>query len=188
MAPIPPNATARIFVDYITGNGATAQEHTLAVRYAPSATPQSAQTALAVVLNAIGASVMRQGWRVLGVRNQPLGSDFTVPVDVVSQLSSFVGTSTSAWPASNEALELRWVGRDYLYGRKVSFSLFGVGVAVPDNYRFPVGGSSPAWVGSTVSALNTYTDTFVSIAGNPATWYSYVNAQFNSYWEDRLRG
>jgi len=125
---------------------------------------------------------------VLGVRNQVLGGDITIPVEVVSQLSSFVGTSTASWPVSNEALEWRWVGRDYMNGRRVSLSLYGLRLPVPDNYRLPVGGASPAWVGNSVTALNSFTDTFISIGSNPATWYSYVNAQFNSYWEDRLRG
>lgn len=187
MAPLPENNTGRYFVDYVTGNVAVSQEHTLVVRCATTAGGVQAQDAVLSFLGSIGAVNFRPGWRVLRVRHQEAFTDFSVPVPLTATLSAFVGTFGSAGAAWGEALEARWVGRSSLDGRRTALSLYGLAINIPDNFRLPAGGSSPAWVQNSINNLNGASNPFYTISGSEPVWYDYINVQLNSYWESRLR-
>lgn len=190
MAPLPQNNTARVFFDYITGNQPSSTEHTVAWRSTgPGTTNADVQNTFLGFLQALGAGTLMAGWRVLRVRVQEQGQNFSLPVPVVAGLAAFVGTNASTYPQNREAEEWVWSGRSATSGRRVDFSLYGLAPLVPANFRFPVGGSSPAWVAGTVNYLNGTSAPVgpLVIDFTEPTWYQYVNVQYNSYWEERIR-
>lgn len=160
------------------------------VRFTPATgTVADAQTVLGNLLGAIGAANFRQGWRPLRARASASGSNFSVPVALIAPLSSFVGTNGNAYSPRRETEEWTLQGRSTASGRRVDISLYGISTAFPDNFRLPVGGSSPAWVGSVVAFLNGpgAVSAPLAIDGTQAIWYSYINANQNSYWERQKR-
>ena len=186
MAPLPPNATARYFIDYVTGNAATSREHTVQIRCSNETSPADAQTAFLALLNAMGTPRFGTGWRVLRVRFQQAGTDFSIPVTLDPALGSFVGTGGAVTPP-NEALELTFQGRSFTSGRRGDLSLYGTaGYNLATNYRLTPG--EAAWVGDAVAVLNSVeTIVWRAIDGTRLTFYPYANWNFNSYWERKLR-
>lgn len=191
MAPINPNNTGRVYFDYLTGNLATSQEHTLMMRFAvgPGFDLGDAQDIFLDFLNAYGTVEFATGWRVQGVRLSQVGDDFSLPFPVTPALAAFVGTGGNLGP-SQEAREWTHQGRSFTTGRRVDLSLYGVVEADPDNFR--VTGGVSGFAAKVAAAANyltlaSTTGYFVAIDGNAATWYQYLNMNYNSYWERRIR-
>lgn len=186
MAPLPQNSTARFFFDYVTGNAATSQEHTVQVRCSNETSPEDAQGAFLDLLNAMGTARFGNGWRVLRVRHQPAGTAFSVPVTLSASLAAFVGTGGAVSPPS-EAIELTYQGRSFTSGRRGDLSLYGtVGYSLTTNYRLTPGEAS--WVGTAVAVLNSVESiVWRAIDGTRLTFYPYANWNYNSYWERKLR-
>lgn len=186
MAPLPQNSTARYFFDYVTGNAATSQEHTVQMRVANPVTDVSAQDGFLALLNAMGTARFGNGWRVLRVRYQASGSDFSVPIALTASLAAFVGTGGAVSPPS-EAIELTFQGRSRVSGRRGDLSLYGtVGYSLTTNYRLTPGEAS--WVGAAVLELNqAEAGLWLAIDSTGLEWYPYANWNYNSYWERKLR-
>lgn len=187
MAPLPQNSTARVFFDYITGNAATSVEHTMGFRVASSMDDNQKQLAVSTFLNAIGATLLVVGWRIVRCRVQAAGSNFSLPVPLIAGLASLAGENLDAFSPEREAVEWTWQGRSTSTGRRVDVSIYGIAAAVPPNFRIPAGVGSPNWVNNTIAQLNGAATEILVIDGTEAIWYNYVNANYNSYWERRLR-
>lgn len=189
MAPLPANNTGRIFYDYVTANTAGV-EHTVAWRVPLGDFSSTvAQDEFLAFLQAVGAGTFRVGWRLIRARYQAAGAAFSTPLALNAGLTAFVGTNSVSYPAQREAEEWTWQGRSNTSGRRVDFSLYGLAVNPPSNFRYPAGGASPAFVALSVNRLNTQEalGRAVAIDGSSPTWYPYVNFNANSYWERRLR-
>lgn len=189
MAPLPANGTTRFFYDYVTGSGPFAKEHTLIQRVTgtPDTDAETPQLALSDFLDSIGEGIFALGWQILRVRVQAAGTNFSLPVTMLTELQNFEG-SASAIAAPDEAREWTWQGRSQTSGRHVDFSLYGLNAILPATFRYEAGGSSPAWVAASVASLNANNANFFkAIDNSPAVWYQYVNANFNSYWESEIR-
>lgn len=187
LAPLPANNTDRWFLDYITGSASTAAEHTMALRLPVTAGVDGASGAFYHILASVGASGFWVGWRPIRMRYQAAGSDFSVPAGMGSTLSAFVGTgSSTGYLASYEALELTLQGRSYTSGRRVDFSLYGVRLASGiGNFRYTASAGAP--FSTLINAVQTWPLAPLTIDGSTPTWYSYVNANYNSYWEQQQR-
>lgn len=191
MAPLNPNTTGRVYFDYITGNQATSQEHTLMMRFAVGAGFDlgDAQEEMLAFLQSYGATEFADGWRIQGIRlSQPL-QDFSLPFTLIPTLAAFVGTGGSLSP-SQEAREWTHQGRSFTSGRRVDLSLYGIVENDPANFRIIGGpGTFPTKVATAATNLNLQSAAgyFVAIDGTPATWYPYLNMNYNSYWERRIR-
>jgi len=190
MAALADNGTARLWIDYVTGSSGI--EHTLKVRPADGSQAgyEAAMNTLGVVFGLIGAVNFRQNWRVIRGRVAQQGSDISVVVPLVPALSNFVGTSTQTYSPDREAVQYGFIGRSPTTGRRVSMFLFGLrGTISLSTFRI-VGGAAgdPLWVQNVANALNGSENTNIrTIDGSVATWYNYVNIQYNSYWERRIR-
>lgn len=191
MAALPENFTSRLFVDYVTGDQTTSQEHTFQIRGGgEGVTGDTLQDYAELFLLGVGAQNLRAGWRVLRARLQQANTSFSVPLALTSGLDTFVGTSNGNLVPADEAREWAWEGRSFTSGRKVSISLFGLTAATPNNFRLVAGGTAPAWVQASINALNNPSvpaNVGTTIDGTKPTWYGYVNVQYNSYWERRIR-
>ena len=191
MAPLPQNNTDRLFLDYVTGNSPTSREHTFQVRFSGGqgqlATVQSRALGF---LSAPTASFYRDGWRVIRARYQAGGTNFSVPVSLISGLAAFVGNNTPTYAERFEAVEITFQGRSFSSGRRVDVSLYTALSDAQLNFRVPTGPTAlPAQLGAMVAQLNgaSADNAFLSIDGTFASFYSYANYNYNSYWERRSR-
>ena len=185
MAPLAPNLTTRVFYDYITQEDGL--EHTFQVRGPASDLPAAAHQAVTDLFAAMGASRFATGWKFLRARVQFTGSDFSLPTVLPPGLFTFVGTG-GALSKQNEAVEYTFQGRAANSGRRVDLSLYGlVGITLDGSYRIVAGDPDYAWLDDAVGVLNTAVDAFKALDGQTATWYPYLNYQWNSYWERRMR-
>lgn len=187
MAPLPANTTARIFLDYVTGLTTTATEHTLSIRYNDAVGNVAAQEAALELLQALTPGRLAQDWRIIRVRNQNAGTDFSVPVAAIPGLIAFIGTAGSL-SIEDEARELRFVGRSFSTGRRASISLYGWDAFPVTNTAFRLTPSDDPIIGDVQAVLrDKQPDVFICIDGSSASWYSYANWQYNQFWEAELR-
>jgi hypothetical protein len=185
MAALPANNTSRWFLDYVSSSGAAAREHTASIRLSTGSNATAANAKFLQILTAIGAGNLRNGWRALRLRFQDAGAVFSVPVTMSSGLAAFVGTqSISGYQVAQEALQWTWQARSFTTGRRVGFYLFPCSNVSPSVFR-----SSIAPLGTTVvAALNDDTNGDVlCVDGSSVSFGSYVNINYNSYWERNLR-
>jgi hypothetical protein len=194
MAPIAENLTHRIFFDYVTGVVAgTSKQHTICWRLNESVTPEdaisSAQGRMLALLGNIQPAAFRAGWAVEGVRFSVAGTDISLPVDVDAALAAFVGTSVEAgWNPSSEAIQYRMEGRSPTTGVRTSMSLYGVYYPTVDA-DFRITPSQGSFVSDWRNALTEIGGPpLVCRDGSAVNWYNYINTQYNSYWERRIRG
>jgi len=191
LAPLPQNNTARVFIDYVTGTGTDSKPHTVQIRHDGSETNVAgAQLAFLNVLEALGASLFRDGWKVTGVRSQEEGSNFSFPVPIISGLAAFEGTATGDYAPADEASEVTFQGRSFTSGRRVDFSLYTAVIGPGQNFRFTVADPSlGALVQDAIDALVEAGEggIFLCIDGTVPSWQLYMNQNNNSYWEDQIR-
>lgn len=184
MAPLPPNNTARLWIDYVVGG----IEHTFQVRYNANQPTIDVVDTVAAILGFIEGE-LASSFAVQGARVAPAGSNISVPFDISgSALAGFVGTNGSDLPANNAPREISWTGRSHTTGRRVEWSLYGYMPNTPANYRWGPG-ETVASSSQVIAALNAASAAgiFVAIDGTPAVWKPYVNVNFNSYWENEVR-
>lgn len=182
MPPLPPNSTARVTVFYTTGR----IEHQLTCRYEQPVTPAGAVQFVAQFLDELRPLLPNQ-WRTLRATNQAAGSNLSLPLSL-DNLDGFAGSSTEGLvPADQEPKQVNFIGRGPSDGHKVRVGLFGMFVATTARFRL----ETPAYsqLDGAVDVLNTASaaGAFITIGGQLATWYRYVDVQYNSYWETRAR-
>lgn len=185
MAPLPPENTARLFIDYEVAN----VPHSFQVRF--DATVRSVFAVANDVYSILNfaASGLSTSFIVTGARVAAANSAISLPYSLEgTDLFGFSGDNTGTLPESEYPRELVWVGRSPTSGRRVRFSLYGYVGNTPGNYRFGPGevvfSSLPV-----ISALNAASTagSFIAIDGTAATWYGYVNVNYNSHWESEAR-
>lgn len=190
MAPLPQNNTNRLLFDYVTGDVATSQAHTCAVRYNPAERDVGdVQADFLSVLAGFGEGLFRVGWKVTGVRVQAAGSNFSLPVTMIASLAAFEGIASVGYTPKLEAVELTFQGRSTTSGRRVDFSIYNALFDVGDNFRFLEGSAGASWVADVLDAVRAASavGSFLAIDLSAPTWYGYANANYNSYWERRMR-
>jgi hypothetical protein len=85
------------------------------------------------------------------------------------------------------------VGRSPTTGRRSRLSLYGTSLLnenFPPDFRLDVGNAGYGAVAAAIDVLNSAPGegtSFRSIDGSPVVWYEYANANYNSYWERRIR-
>lgn len=189
LTPLPPSNTGRLFLDYVTGNAATSQEHTVQFRFGslPVANPDVAMFSFYNLLTEMGANTFANGWRVTGARVAAQGSDVTLPYTLSTELSTFIGLG-GALATRLEPQQWTWQGRSLASGRRGSFGLFGLTTDTPANFRLYAGVTgAPAWVDASVDILGGTTAPVQCIDGSVLEFYRYVNANYNNHWERRAR-
>lgn len=192
MAPMPLNETHRVWFDYVSGSWSAAKEHSIMWRaYSGSdleAVVSGFQARMLVFLTGIGASRLALGWRVIRVRAAAAGSDFSLPVGIEPDLAAFEGSGAyGATPVAFEAIEQSYQARSTVSGRRAKFSVYGILQAqVAEKFRVEPG--ELPWVAPSLAALTEIGGPqLVAVDGTPVVWYSYVNQNYNSYWERAMR-
>jgi hypothetical protein len=176
MAPLPPENTARFWVDYSDGN----HPHTLLLRYSPSAGLSAIQAVAAEFLAALSTDLYLL--TITGARAAASGSVVSVP-------EAWGGDATygsAAQPPASAPLQLCFVGRT-TFGRIAKWFMYGFKGVVPDSYRFFPGDDSVLDAAVTILRNAALTGKLLAIDGELPSVYPYVNIQFNSYWETQAR-
>lgn len=190
MAPIDPNETARVWLDYTTGGGSTAQLHTIMMRHNGTGAGDAAAAldALAAFIGAAEPQSFFDGWQVTGARYSEAGSSISLPTGIPAGMVGFVGTGQELANRVSQSREVRFVGRGTTSGRRVSLSLYGMVDNLFNEADFRVERTGAAWVDRMLDVIEGQgVQLFVTVAGDRATFKDYANWQFNSYWEGALR-
>lgn len=178
MAPLPENNTNRFWVDYNDGMN----DHSLQVRYDDSGGGLTfAKSSAALFLTALSPQLY--AITVTGARY----SLATTTISLPTPWSASTTFGTGAMPGSVAPRQLCYLARDG-QGRQVRWFVFGCKLETPNDYRFSLGENSDlaeAW-GVISDAQNG--GAFLSIAGLNPEMYSYIDVNFNSYYEAKTRG
>lgn len=176
MAPLPPESTARFWVDYNDGNN----DHSLLMRYAPSAGLSAIQAVAGQFLTAL--SPVLYLITILGARAANSGSVITVP----EAWEGDATYGTGAQPPVAAPLELCFVGRTAL-GRMAKWFMYGFRNGLPASYRFFPSDDSNLDAAVTILRNAALTGKLLAIDGGVPGVYPYINIQWNSYWESQAR-
>jgi len=177
MAPLPPQSTARFWVDYNDGEN----DHSLMVRFDEGdLTTGEVSDYVASFLESIEDFLYEI--TISGARYAAINSVVSIPV-LWTGLSTY---GVDPMPTLLAPREIRWEGRDQ-NGRRVNFSVYGGKFTSPDTYRIVSDGANLPNVG--VIAINDASSVgaFLTISGLRPTMKNYVNINFNSYWEAEAR-
>lgn len=175
MAPLPPNSTARVKIQYNTCEF----DHELQIRYAAPNTVDDVITEFNSFINAIegllfestfiGAQVAASGSNVF---NDVAGS---WPVTWGSGVGAKVST---AWYYD-------FIGRS-VDGRRVRMAVFGAKqISTTDDYR--AFSAEVADIEAGVAVLNGAEGVFLSINQFQPIWKPYANSGVNAYWRNKIR-
>lgn len=190
MAPLPDSNTGRVWVDYNTGGGATAQNHTVMIRYSPAlgGTFAEALVELCTALVTPGSAEYFTGWAFTGARHAAPGSEISFPITIPAPFLAFSGTGGTPATRQEQSREVKFVGRSASQGRRNNFSVYGVASGNFTDEDFRVNAIESNYPDTVLSVINeAEAGSWVAIDGSFTVWYPYMNWQFNSYWERKLR-
>jgi hypothetical protein len=119
---------------------------------------------------------------IQGCRYAGEGSDISSPILWTGDATYGTGTM----PAVRAPLQVCWLGRDS-QGRRYRNFVFGLEFTVPDNYRSPAITGNIAANGLESLISSQALGVFLTIAGLAPTMYTYVDVNYNSYWERKVR-
>lgn len=177
MAPLPPENTARFWLDYHTINHA----HSLMWRFdADDATISVVEGDVHSFLT--GLTPVLYALTVDSARFAAKGSVVSVPV--AWEHAASYGTGDE--PLAGGPIEIRYEGRS-VGGRRGHTSLYGYKAGVPGTFRIGITPSTPlddgliALIGAGVHR------SYLAIDEQRMNMKTYVNINFNSYWEAKQR-
>lgn len=174
MAPLPPESTARYFVDYIQGT----VEHTLMVRVGPSVALSEFDPVMMNVFSTLAPLVVTT--LISGVRYAAIGQPFSNPVP--SELAGdYFGTGAPT--PEQMASYIDFVGRSPT-GRRARLTFFGVDAGL-SGFRYTP--QEHAAIGTLVNTFNDALNIFLAIDGSKPTFKNYGNTGIHAYWTKELR-
>lgn len=177
MAPLPENSTDRVWLDYTDGHN----PHSLLVRHTGGQT--NVGSVLAQINLFFGALAPQMYLiTVTGARYSDQGSVFSFPVAWEGPASY----GTGAMPGSLAPRQLCYLARDTT-GRRVRWFVFGCKLETPNDYRFNLTENADLAEAWNVISLAQQNNIFCTIAGVNPTLYSYIDVNFNSYYEAKTR-
>lgn len=174
MAPLPPESTARAWLDYSDG----INEHSMMMRLGPTATLVNINASFAALLAAM--SPLLYVVTIVGLRVASDNSNVTNPATWTGAATYGTGTLTG----DNAPRELRFQGRA-ADGRRGSVSVYGYSGTIPTSYRL----QALDEIQDAIAILDAgyAQDLWLSISTLRLIWKPYASFNFNSYWEKEQR-
>ncbi len=177
MAPLPIDSTPRFWLDYTDG----IFDHTMMFRYSASTTLSDVMGGVDNFLNQLSPDLYEI--TILGARAAASGSNVSLPVTWEG-----AGTYGSGGALAVTApRELTFLARAS-DGRRSRVSVYGLKLSTPDTYRFNPDDDSAIDSAVAALALMASSSQWISISVHALTVYTYVDVNFNSYWERKSRG
>jgi hypothetical protein len=177
MAALPPENTRRIWVEYFDG----VNNHEVMLRGDTDTTVGELMEVAHDFFTALEPKLYVI--TIIGVRYAETGSTISNP-EVWTGDPSY---GTGAMPAINAPREIAFEGRSP-DGRLVSYSMFGSSVSTPADYRFSLGEDADLDNARNVLSVAHAAGILCTISGSSAILKTYINFNFNSYWEREARG
>jgi hypothetical protein len=178
VAPLPINNTTRTWVDYHDGFN----PHSLLIRHSGGAAAVTEVLGMAAVF--LGAlSPQMYVISITGARYSVVNTTVSLPV-------AWPGAATygsGAMPAVRRPFQICYLARS-AGGRMVRWFIFGCKLEAPANYRYELSASTELQDGWDVLSESQDVGAFLAIDGLNPTLYSYVDANWNSYHEEKARG
>jgi len=174
MAVLPPESTARFFIDYSTEN----QNHTLLCRSNGIVSPGALGANVDTLLTAL--TTLFSLITIVGVRFAAQGSTFSFPVISGIEGNTY-GASTIG--SDNAPHQLNFIGRSS-GGKRCRVGIFGFKGAT-SSWRLHDAESGP--IGNAINHLNASVGLWLAIDGIEPVWYPYANVLFNAYWTRNVR-
>lgn len=177
MAPLPENNTDRFWVDYTDG----VNSHSLQVRFdGDDTTVNAVMASIDDFLLALSPELYTL--TVQGARVSSAGSNITVPVVWTGGITY----GSFAMPADLAPRQICFLGRDGL-GRRVRWFVFGWNSTPPDPFRIGITPST-AFDNALLAIQAGHTiETWLTISGQVPSMYTYVDINYNSYYEAKSR-
>lgn len=176
MAGLPVNNTGRLVLRYNDG----VNNHNLLMRFPETVTDAAVQAVMQDFLAALEPSLYLI--TIIGLTEYAINSNVGFPVAWTGDASYGSGTM----PDVAAPLQLRWEGYSF-GGRKVSFSMWGGSFVVPDQYRYQAGAVAAFDDARQVLFDAMGAGTICAIDGIAANMKTYININYNSYWERQAR-
>lgn len=178
MAPLPENNTARVWIDYHDG----INPHALQIRHnGGSGNHPNVLAAAAALFSAL--SPQMYAITITGARYSPQGSTISLPL--AWEAAGSYGSG--AMPGLRAPFQICYLGRSSS-GRQVRWFIFGCKLEAPNSYRFPLIADSELSDGWNAIIAGQADGAFLAIDGGDPAMYNYVDANFNSYFEEKQRG
>lgn len=176
MAPLAPENTSRLIVDYLIG---TLRHHAV-FRFGAGVTSTDAITAARAIITLLKPLITTNS-SFNGARWAAAGSVISLPV---TWGAAILGTSVEPFASHENAQFLSFVGRSS-DGRRYKLTFFGYPYVPNGQYR--VAAASDANVLAVVNGLNGNNPPLVTISGSVPVWNTYANVGLNAYWQRKLR-
>jgi hypothetical protein len=188
MAPLPPNSTPRLFLDY-TSMGIP---HTLMVRL-PAAAALPEVEGFAFALGSVLVTRMLEGDSVLSARYSNAGSSFSFPINFDPN-PGILTNAGNIWGQDPESTFISVVGRSAVSGRKSRVEFFTpvTTTSWPSDNRYNPGESAPIDTFrlnllNVLNGISTGGLAAVTIDGTDVFYNPYVNIAQNAYWQRKQR-
>lgn len=176
MAPLPPESTARAWLDYSDG----INEHSIVMRLGPTATLVNINASFDALFTALATILYTV--TIIGLRVASDNSNVTNPATWTGDATYGTGTLEAA----NAPRELRFLGRS-ADGRQGSASVYGYSGTTPGIYRLNAAAVAPVEDAIAVLDAGYAQDLWLSISTQRLIWKQYASFNFNSYWEREAR-
>lgn len=128
MAPLPPDTTGRIYVDYVVGG----EGHTITARYPSTGDAVTALSTMAEVFAFLDGALYET--TIEGARFSVAGSNVTNPITWPGDPSYGTGSP----PAGQQMKFISWVGKSP-DGRRTRWEVFGISASIPSTWRLAQG-------------------------------------------------
>jgi len=177
MAPVNPNNTQRWWFEYFDG----VNNHELMLRGDTDATTGDMISVFSDFITALDPVLHEI--TVIGGRYADQGSNISNPF-------TYDGAPTSGTGELSEALaprEISYEGRSN-DGRIVSYSMFGLLGTTSGNFRYAAGENAALDAARAVLVAAANAGVLVTISGGKPIFKTYINLNYNSYWERQARG
>lgn len=175
MAPLPPNNTVRLWVQYQGPAGI----HEVMFRFVTGTNVADA-TAAAVDICTAMAVALTEDTEFNGARYSAAGSNISLPVP----WTPIAGTNVDTMDESEFPNFIDWIGRDDT-GHRVRWALNGIPLNPDGDYR--LFGSDDAGVQAVIDALSDPDNGIVTIAEQPPVVYQYADTGRNAYFQRKRR-
>lgn len=173
---LPSNNTNRLVLKYFDG----IHNHNLLMRFPEAISDAAVLAVMHDFLTAAAESLYLL--TIVSVTEYTINTNVGFPVVWTGDATY----GTGAQPAVNAPRQLRWEGYSF-GGHKVSFSLWGGDFSTPATYRLQAGDNADFAAARQVLFDAMGAGTICAIDGDPANMKTYVNVNFNSFWERKAR-
>lgn len=177
MAPISPDNTGRIYVDYLVGG----EEHTVVARWLTGIGPVTALSTMAEVFAFLDPVLYTTA--ILGARYSVEGSNVTLPITWPGDPSYGAADPSPG----KEMLFISMTGKSTL-GRRWRIEFFGINITVPAAWRMPLGVNASLDDAREHISTALATGGWVGIDGNGVLVNPYYNFKYADHEIGKARG